>query len=174
MSDNNSGGKFFRYIDDIPPVWKGITVVGILAVTVGVGFMVYKGIDRRAKNKEAERKAKETVASTDATLLALSSNNIKPNFSITQYKSWADELEACFQGWGTCSGWFNVFNSLKNQADMIMLIQQYGVRKISSGKFNPEPDFVGGLSATLTNELSTSDIVWLKQRMRDLGVNFDI
>ena len=167
-------GKFFQYIDDIPPVWKGITVVGILGIITAVGFMTYKGIDKRAKEKDAERKANETVASTDATLTALAVNNVKPNYSITQYKSWADELHACFDGWGTCDSWYHIFNSLKNQADMIMLIQQYGVRQVSSGRLNPEPDFTGGLSGALNNELDKSDLEWLKQRMRDTGVNFDI
>jgi hypothetical protein len=52
---------------------------------------------------------------------------------------------------------YGVFKNIKNDADFAMIQNAYGIREISSGAWNPEPNFKGTLSGALTNELSASE-----------------
>jgi len=169
-----SDGNVMRIYDGLPSYGRALVIVGGLGVIAWTGFMVYNGIDRRIKNKKATEKANETLRATGGALADLSAKGVHPSFSDAQYKVWADQLEACFQGWGTCYVYKDVFESLKNDADVVRLIQAYGVRTISSGKWNPTPDYVGGLSGILTEELNSLEVIGLMNRMEERGIKFKI
>jgi hypothetical protein len=166
--------KGLRIYEGLPPWARGLTVVGSLAVVVGVGYMVYQGIDRRKKNKEALAKANETLIATGSSLNAYAATGVFPTYPDAQYKVWADVLESCFQGWGTCRAWMQVFNNLKNGPDVLRLIQAYGIRTIDSGRFNLAPNYSGGLVGTLTDELSKGEIADLVKALNKKGIDFKI
>ena len=61
-------------------------------------------------------------------------------------------------GYGTDEGTiYSVFRKIKNSGDFALLMNAYGVREISSGAWNPEPNFNGTLVGALTSELSSED-----------------
>lgn len=166
--------KGMRIYEGLPPWARGLTIVGILGVTVGIGFMVYNGIERRRKNKEAVEKANETLAATGSTLNAYAASGVYPSYTDAQYKVWADELDSCFQGWGTCRIWKQVFDNMKNGADIVRLVQAYGIRTTSSGKWNPADNYRGGLAGVLTDELSKGEIIDLVTSLNKRGIDFKI
>ena len=82
-----------------------------------------------------------------------------PTMNISKFKEIADKIFNAFEGYGTTTKEINnQFALLKNNDDVMSLISAYGIRDVSSGKYNPLPDFTGNLPETIANELSQSEI----------------
>lgn len=82
-----------------------------------------------------------------------------PTMTIAKFKEIADKIFNAFDGYGTDAKTINnQFALLKNNDDVMSLIVAYGVREVSSGKYNPLPDFTGNLPEALADELSQSEI----------------
>ncbi len=144
-------GKAFT---ELPPWAKGvvgIATLGIAVVIVRAGYIAIKTAQEKSKQNR-------TAAAADQGLNELRSQQIFPSYPDTQYKILADKLEQCFQGYGTCSD-FSAWEAMKNDADVLKLIQAFGVRTISSGKWNPTPDTIGNLSTILADEGSSFDVI---------------
>ena len=52
---------------------------------------------------------------------------------------------------------YSVFSKFKNAGDFALVMNAYGVREISSGAWNPEPNFKGTLIGALTSELNVEN-----------------
>ena len=134
----------------LPPWGKGVLIVGGLGLT---GFIIYKIVkaasgeqkgnrqEDRGWNKEfdklnAEPATKATI--TQAQMLAFAGTLFT---AMDGYQTDEDAIVA-------------VFKNLKNDTDFAGVSAAYGTRKVSSGRFNIEPDFDGTLSGALTSELS--------------------
>ena len=156
----------------LPPWGKGIIAIGIVGVAVVTGVTIYKTIKAASDKKNAQGKSTQVVNSAESGLEALATKNIRPTKLKSQYVSWANELDACFQGWGTCVSFIDIFKAIKNDADMLRLIQEYGVRTIGSGKFNPADGFTGDLPATVVDEIGWMDIADINADFADKKMTF--
>lgn len=138
------------------PGWaKGVIAVTGVAVVLFVAYTGYKWLKNIFLNKDQ----KQTVNEADNQLNDLANRGIHPNYSDFQYKSYADTLDAAFQGYGTSvSVVYAVFNAMNNDADVVKLILAFDVRKIKSGTWNPAPDITGNLVTVMSDELSSYEL----------------
>jgi hypothetical protein len=91
--------------------------------------------------------------------------------SIAKFKEIADKIFASFEGYGTNTKEINnQFALLKNNDDVMSLVAAYGIREISSGSYNPLPDFTGNLPQAIANELSQSEISELNSILVKSGI----
>jgi hypothetical protein len=94
-----------------------------------------------------------------------------PTMTIAKFKEIADKIFDAFEGYGTDTKEINnQFALLKNNDDVMSLIVAYGVREVSSGSYNPLPDFTGNLPEVLANELSQSEISDLNSILVKSGI----
>jgi hypothetical protein len=82
-----------------------------------------------------------------------------PTMSEAKFKEIADKIFKAMDGYQTDNKEINdLFALLKNNDDVMALIAAYGIREVSSGQFNPLPDFTGNLPEAIADELSQSEI----------------
>ncbi len=139
---------------NIPPVVQGIIAV---TLTVGVSLLAYE-IWKGIKNKKAQKGSKEENLANAAELAKLNSQSAtKQTITPEQAAEMANQLFTAMDGYGTdFNAIVTVFSQLKNDADFLAVSTAYGIREVSSGKLNPEPNFTGTLVAALGTELGSS------------------
>lgn len=94
-----------------------------------------------------------------------------PTMSEAKFKEIADKIFIAMDGYGTnTDAIINQFSLLKNNDDVMSLIAAYGIKDISSGKYNPIPDFNGNLPEALANELSQTQISELNSILVKSGI----
>lgn len=127
------------------PTWaKGIIAIGGVAILYFTSRTIIKKISSVKESKDVKELTRD--AKSDRT--ALLRKGLRPTFSETQYKGWANAIEQAFEGcsggtitWGKDSPLGNVttwstagykvatiFNQLKNDLDFIDLVIAWGVR----------------------------------------------
>ena len=138
------------------PGWaKGVIAV---AVVGGGAYLIYE-LQKGVKNikKNAGSKSEAGAVTTELNTLNTASST-KQTLSPAQATAMANMLFTAMDGYGTDSVTImKQLLQLKNQADWLAVNNAYGVRTLSSGRFNPEPDFTGTLTASLANELGVLD-----------------
>lgn len=89
------------------------------------------------------------------------------------FRSLSNQLFDAFDGYGTSvSKIKEIFKLLKSNADYDALKSAYGVREVSSGRFNVFlSDFEGDLPATLRDELSSSQLEDVNQILTSNGIS---
>ena len=94
-----------------------------------------------------------------------------PTMTTAKFKEIADKIFAAFEGYGTDTTTIkNQFALLKNNDDLMSLVAAYGIREVSSGSYNPLPDFTGNLPQTIADELSQSEISDLNSVLVKSGI----
>ena len=104
-----------------------------------------------------------------------SSYSSKASMTKEQYNLLAEKVFNAVSGYGTdlngANGLKNIFSLLRNNDDFMELVAAYGIREVSSGSFNPIPDFSGNLPEVLSNELSQSEISQLNSVLVKNGIS---
>jgi len=94
-----------------------------------------------------------------------------PTMNEAKFKEIADKIFNAFEGYGTDTTTIkNQFALLKNNDDLMGLVAAYGIREVSSGSYNPLPDFTGNLPQTIADELSQSQISDLNSVLVKSGI----
>jgi hypothetical protein len=94
-----------------------------------------------------------------------------PTMTTAKFKEIADKIFSAFEGYGTDNIKINnQFALLKNNDDLMSLVAAYGIREISSGNYNPLPDFTGNLPQAIADELSQSEISELNSVLVKSGI----
>ena len=145
---------------NLPPATRGlVTVVGV-GILLYVGYKIYKNISDTAggvvsPEKGNKQEDKGWAAESDK----LNQNPAtKATISTAQASSFANSMHAAMDGYGTDEdAIYAIFGHIKNAGDFALLMNAYGVREISSGAWNPEPNFKGTLTGALTSELVAED-----------------
>lgn len=150
------------------PTWsKG--VIGVL-IAGGSAFALFKIYQYFGKLKEQEGQKAELDTTTKA-LTDLTKAGKGGSLTPVQYTQLANKLQTAFAGYGTdYNAIFQVIVQIKNEYDILSLRKAYGVRKISSGRFNLTSDFEGTLDQTITEELSSSDISKINMQLAKQGI----
>lgn len=88
-----------------------------------------------------------------------------------KFKEIAEKVFTSMNGYGTNVDEINnQISLLKNNDDLMSLIAAYGIRDISTGKYNPLPDFNGNLPEAIANELSQNEISDLNSILVKSGI----
>ncbi len=168
---------FYKYYKDLPGWGKGLLVIG----AVGAGVATYfagRGIYNSIKQKQLENEKGKTVKEAADEMVDLAAQGIMPSYSDTQYQDWANACFTSFDGWGSGdkgilhSDLEPIFMQMLNKADVLKLIQAYGVKTISSGQWNPAPDFTGDLSATMHDQMSNVQLKNINSILSENKIDF--
>ena len=140
------------------PTWaKGtIAVVVTAGVVIGVYYSV-KGIQKAIQNLDNRNNKDEVNASEDELTKLNKDPKTRQKITTVQAESYANAIDSMMNGYGTDSqGIKDIWYHVSNDADVQAIIKAFGIRTISSGNWNPEPDFKGTLSGAMRNELDSA------------------
>ena len=166
MAQNKLYGGFSQL-----PTWaKGVVAVVGVTLVAGTSFVVYKSI------KNAIIRAKgNSLSSQEAgdDLKDLKARGILPNFSDTQYEVWAEQLHQAMKYTFTDEdAVFRVFNYLKNDADVMKVIEVYGVRPEIGTTFVDWFDTDLTLAQQLQSAMNDDEIAKINNGFRAKGIKF--
>ena len=171
--------KVFDYYKELPSWAKGVVVVGGIAVSY---IFISRTIARIRKAKDIKDVQKETdYANKD--LIELARRGIHPTIDKTQMEIIIKSLEDAMNGCGANQSRIeNAFKKLNNEADLKLLIRDFGVRfytpcaissPISYAIYLSDNKHFGGTLATWLNyDLNTSDINSINKILADKKINF--
>lgn len=157
--------------NQLPGPAKIVIVVAGVGVGLFVGWKVYDVVRKRLNSADSFKEK----AQVDDEIKALAEKKILPTYPNSTYTQMANQLFALMDGYG--SGAMSmpaIFAKLINNADMLKLIDAYGIREVSSGKGNPTPNFRGTLAATISDELDPLDIANINRVLvaRKISITF--
>ena len=168
-----------KFYNDLPNWAKGVVAIGGVLIVGVFGYKIYQDI----KNKRNLKQAGQSADEADIELKNLSSKGIKPIITSTQATNFASSLVQSMNGCGTDENMINsIFSKMKNDADVYLLIKQFGVRyytpcpatnPISYGKFLiDEKAFGGDLATWLSYDLSSSEIKKINKILSNNKINY--
>lgn len=140
------------------PSWaKGILVVFSLGAIGFIGWKIYKKIQENKDTKDTRSDEKD-----------LAREGQVPSYPQSAYSSFANRIEqAGFAIGGTNEdAIYSVFNQMKNDLDIILLIKAFGKRRI---EFSFQK---GDLSAFLESELNDSEIKKVNSILESKKIKF--
>jgi hypothetical protein len=156
------------------PTWAKGTIA--LVVTAGVVTSVYfgiRGIKKLIQNIDNKNNKDEVNASEDELTRLNKNSSTKQKMTKVQAESFANAIDTMMNGYGTDSqGIKDIFYKVSNDADVLAIINAFGVRTISSGNLNPEPDFKGTLSGALREELNSDWINLINKVLSDKKITY--
>jgi hypothetical protein len=149
------------------PSWaKGIVVVGSFAAVGYTSYLIYKKVQAINASRDAKREVEKT---TDE----LKKLNVKPTLMPSQIDSVANQLFTAMNGYGTdYNSILKALVYINNNADMLSVIKAYGVRELSSGNFNPEPNLTGTLGQAFSIELGSDQRTAVNNLLARKGVTY--
>ena len=166
-SGNATVGFLKKSYMNLPPATRGlVTLVGV-GVGLYVVYKIYKSVSDSLSGVETvESSAGKEDRGWASEVDKLNQNPAtKATISKAQAQSYAASLFAAMDGYGTDEdAIYSVFSNIKNDADYAMVFNAYGVREISSGAWNPSPNFKGTLSGALTDEMDAEE----KQKLNNI------
>jgi hypothetical protein len=151
----NTDGKFTSLKEatlNKPLVW--LTIIGITAYALyKIGSAIYKKLNLNNANNDI----KEAEASGQ-----------KPSYPIGTYTQLADKIYAAVMySWGTDEqAIYDVFNSMKNNLDVALLIKAFGKRRLEFSTQDAE------LGAHLSNDLDSSEIAKLNSILASKNITY--
>lgn len=162
------------------PAWaKGTLAVGGLLIVAFIGYNLYKN----AQKKKELRQANKLSEDASKEVIELGRQGVVPSFGQSQYESFVLKLVLAMDGCGTDEqSVYNVFDAMKNKADVLQLIKTFGVRfyqpcaatsPISYTKWLYDNEsFGGGVSTWLEYDLTNSEIQKINALLSKKGIDF--
>lgn len=155
------------------PSWaKGVVAI---AVVGGIGYLLYKTFSKVGDIKD-DKGLREEKAGWEQEFDKLNSNpSTKATLSKSQLSSFANKIFTAMDGYQTDEdAVINTFYNLKNDADFAGLQAAWGIREISSGRFNPEPNFKGNLISAIASEMNTSERSKINTILMKKGIKYRV
>jgi len=138
----------------LPPWAKGAIAVIVIGGIALAGYKVYKMIKNVGSGKTQGDRQEDRGWNQEFDNLNTNPST-KATLSKAQMLAFATTLFTAMDGYGTDEDTIvGVFKNVKNNADFAGISAAYGIRELSSGYLNPEPNYKGGLSGALASELS--------------------
>lgn len=164
--------KFYDYYKGLPPIAKGIVVVGGLTAI----YFAYRGISKQLKKNLETKDAQQSVKDAKEELKQVIDSGVKPSYSQSQYDSWAEKLVKQYKGADLLLESYpttkNIFDQLKNNADYLMLKKAFGVRTYDDAFFGQVKNVT--LEAAIQDELATSSIKSLNSILEKKGITYSV
>lgn len=147
--------KLLKIYEDAPPIGKILIILAVLVIC----YLIFKGLKKAFKSQTT---SENTVDTASDELKQLAEAGEKPNYSASQYNTWAEALYTAMEsvngGFGTDEDAIKqVFSYMQNKADVLQLIKTFGIRPYEDDKllmFNIN-DY--NLNEWLSAELSASE-----------------
>lgn len=137
--------------------WIGLVIVGVVLVIV---------LRFTAKSKEEKKEEEDTAKkelSESNTIKELERKGIKLSYPVSKYIDMANQLFHAMDGLGSNeAAVYSVFKQLKNDADFVALVSNFGTRKGQA------------LSAWIHDDLSVGIISELNGIMKKKGITYKI
>ena len=148
--------------------------IGIAALIIG-WFTVGKPLINWIKRNNKTKGQKQELSDVTTTIENLQQQGVKLTYQPSQYSTWANQLVQAFDGCGT--GWEtvkNIFTKLRNNLDVAILIDSYGVRSYDKCNWSEAwlSDFTGSLSESLVDELDEDELKELNGWLKSNGINY--
>lgn len=150
---------------------RGKKIMKLIAIGVGV-FLAYKFYQNWKANDGREDEVQEAYNELDT----LNQNNATKQ-KITKYQAeqYANGIYTAVNGYGTDETSIEkIFWRLYNNADFLAVSKAYGIRKISSGYLNPEPDYKGTMTESLHIDLSSYYLTRINNILKKKKIKFRI
>jgi Holliday junction resolvasome RuvABC endonuclease subunit len=140
---------------------RGKKIAIVLGVLIG-GVIVYRLIKGIIKQKDNRDEVQEAYNELDKTNQNPATAQKITKFQAEQY---ANTIFTAVDGWATDEVAIEkVFYRLSNNADFLAVSKAFGIRLISSGRFNPEPDYKATLTEALHIDMSSDE----KKKLNDI------
>lgn len=151
----------------LPGPAKVILVVVGSGVSIFIGWQIYSAVKKRIASADSFKEK----AQVDDEIKKLADKKIVPTYPNSTYTQMANQLFTLMSGYGSgATSMPAIFAKLMNNADMLKLIDAYGIRTLSSGKGNPTPDFTGTLAASISDELDPLEIYQVNKVIKARGI----
>ncbi len=156
-------GKLYSTYSQLPTWAKGVVATLGVGTIIVSGFLVYKGIKRAvAGSGLSSQQAQDDLSD-------LSKNGVKPTYSDTQYATWSEKL-AYALAYNTDEDMvYQVMGYMKNEADILKLIQVFGTREVETFPFIFQK---ATLSEAITSAMNTSEIAKVNKILSDKKIKF--
>jgi hypothetical protein len=162
--------KLYGGFSQLPTWAKGVVAVVGVSIIAGTTFVIYKSI------KNAIIKAQGNSSSSEEAkddLKDLRNQGVKPNYPDAQYEVWAEQLHQAMKFTFTDEdAVYRIFNFLKNDADVLKVIQVYGLRPEVGTTLTTWFDTDMTLAQQIASAMSTSEIVKINNGFRAKGIKF--
>jgi len=147
--------------NELPATAKLIITIAVVA---GLAYVVYK-ISKVQKGKGKGNRVEDKELNKEGYDLEKSSKTRK-TLTKGQLAGMANKIFTAMDGYQTDEETIlREFKKVKTSGDFVGLQTAYGIREISSGAYNPSPNFKGTLTAGLTDEMSD---YWINKINADL------
>jgi hypothetical protein len=169
-----------RVYTELPSWAKGVVVVGGLAI----GYLAVTSIISSIKGAANEKKQQKEVDTAKDELQQQINSGNKPTISRSTAEAISNGLIAAAQLCGTDDSLFlGEFDNIANQADMLLLVDVFGLRKkmrcpFTSDSYDNPWCIIGcetkpmSLSALVAGELSISQIRGLNDKLARKGITY--
>jgi hypothetical protein len=166
-----------RVYTELPSWAKGVVVVGGLVV----GYIaVTSSLKKINANKAKLESEKEVNNVTNELQIEINRGN-KPTLSVSTIDAMANAIVAASNDCGTDEKQiYAQFDKVSNQADILLLVQKFGLRKKVRCPFSDDPreSFFSAdtppmsLSAMLNSELDTTELQTLNNKLATKGIKY--
>jgi len=168
---------FYQYYKDLPSWAKGVVVIG-------GGLVAYLGVTtimRKIKQAKETAMAMQEVDSANSELQAEIRSGKKPTINNTIAEAISNGIISASNDCGTDEKLiFSQFDKVNNQADILLLVQVFGLRKKIRCVFSDDPreSFMSAythpmsLSAILNSELDTTQLQTLNNKLATKGIKY--
>jgi hypothetical protein len=168
--------KVYDYYKELPSWAKGVVVVGVLGVT----YIFASQIIRKIKENAQRSKLEQSVNDAKEELNALVKSGVKPTITKSQADAYVDKIISQFknadlllQSYPTIK---SVFEGLKNNADYLLLKQQFGLRTYNDAfnlfGWNQVKNVT--LEAAIQDELTQGRIDSLNKILASKGITYRV
>jgi hypothetical protein len=168
---------FYQYYKDLPSWAKGVVVVG----SGVVAYMAVTSIMRKINQAKETAKSMQEVDSANSELQTEIKSGKKPTITNTIAEAISNAIVSASNDCGTDEKLiFSQFDKVNNQADMLLLVQIFGLRKKIRCVFSDDPreSFMSAytppmsLSAMLNSELDTTQLQTLNNKLATKGIKY--
>lgn len=158
-----------NYFTQLPTWAKGIVAIAVVGGVAVIGYNIYKKI----KKGEQQKGAKKELDAAEQARLELMKKGVAPSLDAFKISQIANQLHTAMDGLNTDEpAIYRAFTNVKNDLDVINLNKAYGIRKLSSGSWNPVGNYEGTLGQSLSEELNPSEIKALNEMLAKKGIKY--
>ena len=166
-----------KVYDGLPGWARGVVVVGGLAV----GYIAVTSILRAIKAKKTEAASRTEINQANTELNTQIQSGNGPTLQRSQVEVMSNAIVAAANDCGTDNkAIYAQFDKVKNQADMLLFVEVFGLRKKVRCPFTDDPreSFFSAdtppmsLSAMINSELSASEIAIVNNKLQAKGISY--
>lgn len=152
----------------LPPMAKNLLAFAAVGGIIYIGYKLLSApgkIIENLGNKDELTDAQKELDKTGKTA----------TLSASQAGSIANAIFAAMDGYGTDEDAIVYqMGKIKNNADFLLVQTKYGIRTVSSGRFNPEPNYKGNLAGSIGSECSTYWTKKINSALAKKGVTYKV